>query len=429
MKIAPDHPDFTAWLMGELPHDQSAAFEREIAADPALQLAAQEQQQFLQQLSQWMGGSSEVLNARQREKIFTAARYRDVPQAVSLPAQRVNRGWGWITLATAALAVIGTWVGWQFPLNGGKTDLSFDEVTREIALLPADAAGFPGATDGKAPPATTSVGGNAVVKQQTEMWSRKPDEYMRLVAKRLATGPLPSMTELPAQRERGFVRATEYPVAPLPLRIGTASWSWVKRCIIEQGRLPHASLIRVEEIVQAFASASKSSSEQGKITFRALALPGDTSSDRKLVLFTLHNGEASQQELEWSYRAPKGVSYRLIGFGSSTTVNESHAQWIMPGASVQVMLEIIQPSHHQDLGTLSVRRQGEESSVAVTHETPDADMKFMRLLFDYCQWLRNSHEDPATLVDAVDRIEGEDISLEQRSALSVMDKSFNLPRE
>ena len=429
MKLTPDHPDFTAWLMGELPQDQAAAFEREIAADPALQLVAKEQQDFMQQLTQWMGGSQEVLDGRQREKILTAARHRDMPNVVSLPMQRGNRSWTWITLATAALAVIGTWIGWQFPLKDGKSDLAFDEVTREIAMLPADAPGFPTESDVMVPPTTTAVGGSAAVKQQGEMWSRKPDEYMRLVAKRLATGPLPSVAEVPTQRERGFVSAAQHPVAPLPLRIGTASWSWVKRSIVEQGRLPHASLIRPEEIIQAFASTRDSQAAWGKLAFRAMVLPGETSTDRKLVMLTLYNGENSTQELDWYYRAPAGSSYRLIGFGSSSSVSASYSQTMIAGAFVQVMLEVIHPAKSDDLGMMFVRWKGEETGVGVTPQVVSAETKFMRLLFDYCQWLRNPQQQHSSLIAMVNELDREEISQEQRSALSVMKKSFALPRD
>ena len=66
MKPIVDSPEFTAWLLGELPSEDAAAMERAVAADPAAQLAAREQQQFFQEIGMLMGGAQTQLDGRQR---------------------------------------------------------------------------------------------------------------------------------------------------------------------------------------------------------------------------------------------------------------------------------------------------------------------------------------------------------------------------
>jgi anti-sigma factor RsiW len=425
MKTTVDSPEFTAWLMGELPTEESAAMERAVAADPALQLAAQEQQQFLQQLSSLMGGSQEALDGRQREKILSAARSRDASQVIALPTKRTARGWGWISLATAALAVLGTWIGWQHPLKSGQGTLAFDEVTREIALLPGDATGFPDDTSNNGA-STSAVGGTAALETRDQLWNRQPDEYMRLMAKRIATEPLPSPSELPALRERGFVSAAKHPVAPLPVRVGTASWSWVKRSIIEQGQLPHPSLVRTEELINAFDFHSGHAETTQGITARTNILSSGSVDQAQRILLSLHNSTNEPRQVVWSYQAPAGSRYRLIGFGAGATASAS-SPLLAPGTTVVLMLELKDNPDHSNGGVLSFETQGVKNSMAIT--TPQqngVDQAFFSLLLDYAAWLKNPDSSPAALMQATTTLEGFDIDAEKRTALSVMRKSFTL---
>lgn len=421
MKTSPDHPDFTAWLMGELPHEQATALEREIASDPAMQLVATEQQEFLQQLTQWMGGSQESLDARRREKILRAARQRDETPVVALSARPRNRSWGWISLATAALAIIGAWIGWQFPLQGGKGNIAFDDVTREIALLPSDAQGFPSESSAT-PDSTTAVGGSSLQQQRDEMWTRKPDQYMQQVAKRLASGPIPTPSELPATQDRGFVSASEHPVAPLPLRVGTASWSWVKRSIVEQGRLPHPSLVRPEEMINAFEFSSGEYVFCQGLTIKALALPRDGGFQK--ILLSLRNGSQKAIATEWSYHGPQKCRYRLIGFGVSSSASHP-ATVIGANSSVTVMLELDLASDQSDLGQVSCRVAGVEKSLMVLPGVKaTADASFFSLLTNYISWLRNPNERHSPLHEQANALESQNLSEDQRLALSIMKKSF-----
>ena len=428
MKTTVDSPEFTAWLLGELPREQAAAFERAVAADPALQLAAREQQQFLQQISGLLGGSPEALDGRQREKILSAARSRGSADVLVMPVTRGTRSWGWITLATAAVAVMGVWLGWQNPLKAGKGTLSLQEVTREIALLPTDAAGFPQEASGVSGGTTTAVGGGNVSAQRDALWNRQPDEYLRVMAKRIAAEPLPTPSELPVLRDRGYVEASQHPLAPLPLRVGTASWFWIKRSILEQQTLPHPSMVRVEEVINAFVLPSGNEQTVAGCTARTLLIDSSYATTKR-VLLSLHNGTRSPQSIEWSYLAPAGSRYRLVGFGAGTTQSTS-AVALPQGTSVLVMLEVQQPAAGSVWGELRFRIADEERSLPVESGHGDAvDAGFFSLLVDYCAWLRQPDGSQTTLREAMTRLGNQALTAEQLTAVTLMKKSLALKNQ
>ncbi len=429
MKTTVDSPEFTAWLLGELPREQAAAFERAVAADPAMQLAAREQQQFLQQIGGLLGGAPASLDGRQREKILSAARSRDAVENVVVPISRGTRSWGWISLATAAVAVMGVWLGWQNPLKAGKGSLSLQEVTREIALLPADAAGFPQDSSGASGGTTTAVGGGNTAAQRDALWNRQPDEYLRVMAKRIAADPLPTATELPALRDRGFVEASQHPVAPLPLRIGTSSWSWIKRSVLEQQTLPHPSMVRVEEVINAFALPSGNEASVAGCTARTMLIDASSSTATKRVLLNLHNGNKGAQAIEWSFVAPAGSRYRLVGFGAGNSQAATTVS-LPQGASVLVMLEVQQPADATTWGDLRFRINGQEGFLPVQSGWGDAvDGAFFSLLADYCAWLRQPSGPQAPLLETVARLEKLSLTSEQLTAVSLMKKSLALKNQ
>ena len=103
MKTKLDDPQWTAWLLGELGSQEAAEMERAVAADPALQMAAREQQEFLSQLTTLMGGEVQSLEARQRDAILRSARNQDAtvhaPANVVTMPQKPFRGWAWVSMA------------------------------------------------------------------------------------------------------------------------------------------------------------------------------------------------------------------------------------------------------------------------------------------------------------------------------------------
>ena len=427
MKTIVDTPEFTAWLLGELPHEQASAMERTVAADPALQLAAREQQQFLQSFSSLMGGAQETLDARQREKIMSAARTSVSDVIVAMPQKRSSQSWGWISLATAAVAVVGVWIGVQNPLKLGKDTVAWDEVTREIALLASDAPGFPEGGSSNASQAPTAVGGNTASAQRDALLSRQPDEFLRVTAQRIAAEPLPTAAELPLHRERGFVDASSNPRAPLPLHVSTASWNWIKRSIAEQHQLPHPSLVRAEEIINSFRLGTGQELQHNGCVLRADQI--SLSSQRSRLIVSLRNESNSSQSVQWSFMPPSDSRYRLVGFGSASSSTKT-SQLLAAGASVTIMLEVDMVNAANGLGELMIASGGTEQTLPiVASPQPSQDAAFFSLLVDYTTWLRQPQEDSASLKNAVNAMEYQSPTAEQLMALSIMKKSLLIKKD
>lgn len=424
MKTIVDTPEFTTWLLGELPHDQAAAMERTVAADPALQLAALEQQLFLQNVSVMMGGAQEALEPRQREKIMSAARSQVADDIIAMPQKRSTHSWGWISLATAAVAVIGVWIGMQNPLKPGKNSVAWDEVTREIALLPSNAPGFPEENQGQPSQAATAVGGTSASSQRDVLLTRQPDEYLRVMAQRIASEPLPAATELPALRERGFVEAQQHPLAPLPLHVGTASWNWVKRSITEEQKLPHASLVRTEEIINAFRFDAGQELRNQDCVVRAEGFI--ISAQRSRLMISLRNQSNSAQLVSWTYQPRADLRYRLVGFGVPSHVVKTN-ELLAAGGSVNLMLEIETANPADGLGELVVIAGGQESKLPiVVTASPSTEAAFFSLVVNYATWLRDPQSDSSNLAQAILEQEVLSPTPEQMMVFSIIKKSLAL---
>lgn len=424
MKTIVDTPEFTAWLMGELPVEDAAAMARTVAADPALELAAREQQQFLQQLTGLLGGSQETLDARQRDKIMSAARSQAEDVIVALPQRNSGRGWGWISLATAAVAVVGVWLGYQNPLKPNSGGLALEEVTREIALLPSDAAGFP--DDSAQGNDSTAVGGNAAAAAQREaLLTRQPNEFMRVMANRIATEPLPTAAELPVLSERGLIEQVKHPLAVLPIHAGTASWHWIKRSITEEQKFPHASLVRSEEIINAFAFTSGQVMNHKSFVLHAQGFIR-SSGNRARIVLSLSNEGKSAAPMAWQYLPPAGSRYRLIGFAAPSSSTKVPAI-LAAGSRVTLMLEVEGDFEQELLGSIKLRSGDEEKQMPLSLSFETLDTAFFSLLVDFSAWLRQPQSGANEISLRIAALEAGALTAEQMTALSIMKKALNLP--
>lgn len=425
MKTIVDTPEFTAWLLGELPADEAAAMERAIAADSALQITAREQQQFFHSLTSMMGGAETTLDARQREKIMNTV--RSEANVIALPAGKPQKKqpWGWITLATAALAVMGVWIGYQNPRKPATGTLALEEVTREIALLPSTAPAFPSEADQT--PAATAVGGNnKALTRRDELLMQHPSEFLRVAAKRIASEPLPSPAELSALQERGFMEQAKHPQAALPLHVGTASWHWIKRSITEQQQLPHASLVRSEEIINSFGFTTGQVLESKDCVLHAQGFAHQ--GNRARIILHLSNKSQSSAPVTWNYEAPSGCRYRLIGFAAPAASAKSPA--VLPaGGRITVMLELESDSSLEEMGTIHLHASDGKKQLPISMSFAGQDAAFFSTLADFSSWLRQPQTDASPLLQSIAALESGSLTTEQSTALSVMRKALTeLPR-
>lgn len=107
MNTIPDHPQLTAYVLGELSAVERTAFERELATQPALRQAVEELQQITQQINQAYAAEPKLeLTPAQRRALMT---YEDKHwwDAFLEATREGQRRWMWggLTAATAVIAV------------------------------------------------------------------------------------------------------------------------------------------------------------------------------------------------------------------------------------------------------------------------------------------------------------------------------------
>lgn len=423
MKNIVDDPQFTAWLLGELSSAEAEEMERVVAADPALQLAAREQQLFLKKLTQGLGGEVMALDARQRSIVLRSARQAQEAEQkiVALPQVSPFRGWAWASLATAAALVMGIWVTLQGNFGKSPSSLAADDITREIALLPRDASGFP---QGDGQEQSVAVGGSQASQQRDQLIAREPNEFLTEMAKKIANDPLPDVSELPALSQRGFISAASHPQAPLPVVAGTASWNWVKRSILERKTLPHPRMVRVEELVNAFTFSEGTLAESGGLEIRSEVLPSALGSYR--VLVSLKNPLADAAHVSWRFEAQNVDRYRLIGFASPKS-NARAEDLLASGTATTLLLDMQSQGAPSQLGDVVLTVAGEETRVPlIVNVNSSVSSRFFSCLADFGTWLHDPAQSHAALEQQVARLESEITDAQSLSALAVMRQAFAL---
>ena len=427
MKTKLDDPQWTAWLLGELGSQEAAEMERAVAADPALQMAAREQQEFLSQLTSMMGGEVQSLDARQRDAILRSARNRDASvispaNLVAMP-QKPFRGWAWVSLSAAAALVLGVLL-MQNLGSGRSGGIAQTQVSREIALLPSDAGDFPVAEGDES---LTAVGGSNTAQlnqEKSAMVQKNPALYLTEVAKRIANDPLPKAAELPEVRDRGLLSAEKHPRAALPIMAGTASWSWVKRSIIEKKQLPSPRMVRVEELLNQFPLAIEANAVLSGVSFHVEAASAVERNGRHLVAVTMQNHQSAAVSIDAHWLPTLGSRYRLLGFGGENS--QSKNLTLLPaGMATTIMLEV--EASGPTLGRMELTVGAETLLIdAKVTAQPSDSWEFLRTMVSFADWLRVPSSDASALRNQVQGMDGKITSDEQRTALVVMKQALSL---
>ena len=104
MTLHPDDPRLSAWVLGELPADEAEAVSRAVAADPALQAAADELRGVAVFLDRSFAAPS--LRPEQREAVLRAGR----TTVVDFPVRRKTFHHWQALFATAAAIALGAFL-------------------------------------------------------------------------------------------------------------------------------------------------------------------------------------------------------------------------------------------------------------------------------------------------------------------------------
>ncbi len=448
-KLHPDDPRLTAYMLGELNEEDAAEVVRAASFDPAINLALREIESVQRLLHGTLAPGSTSLLPRQRQNILRAARQVDQGgKVVTLDSHRkVVEPW-LIPLATAAVIALAglILVNLPSPSRNPTADLPPVEASTtddgrmpmEIALLPAPAP--PDASDGAGyvrPAASADLAIHGAARDAAFADDR--DGFLREVARRLDESPLPPAANFPKLVPRGSVLAADSPVLPLPVHSGTASLGWITHSVREEGNLPSANAVRLEEILNAFPlrpSGAAAISRGVSVSSEALPCPWKPSAT--LLIISLRGAADTSHELNATFEAdPAAIfRYRLLGFRPVEGMPSGKLPGRLPaGKSTLIAIEIEPKLAATDLGALRWSVDGMAAPEVPVRRRSDAepsdDARFAALVCTYAQWLAKEQAGviDADLVAALAReLRSGTLPEERSDFLNLVFQSLELPR-
>lgn len=380
MKLEPEDPRLTAYVLGELGPDDVAAIEQATASDPDLQLEVVEIQKVQKSLTNAFAHIPEKLHAHQRENILRKSRINTKKsKLISFPSVGEKLKPWLIPACAAAVLTIASLILLRMPADEQKPQAQAKiERPPEVDNLP-----LPG-------PADTSI-----PQQNPPATSLDP--------------------VLPALVQRGSVNAAEYPLLDLPVQTGNASYGWISKSILMDHKRPSHNTVRLEEILNHFplrlngtTAIARSgannwhpdlrdsgvSAHTATLTTEMIACPWKPSST--LLFVSLRGGgrQATECKVKLNYQAnSKNVArYRLLGFSPT----EGSSPGTMPNtlranSAITLAIEIEPSNSEKDLGSLiwstDDKAAPSVSLIRTTDTEPSDDARFAALVCTYAQWL------------------------------------------
>ena len=443
MKLHPEDPRLTAWLLGELAAEDAAAVERAVAADPALRLATAELEKTQRFLVDTLSPGKSDLLPRQRDLILQAAREADRSRAVSEETTR-KKPLPWLfPLAAAAVLTIAALALLNLPSSEPKTakqdgsDTPADGLLpMEVALMPAPGPPDVGRTaDGPRPAASNGL--DAAATARARALEDNGDLFLRKVAERLAESPVPAENALPPLVRRSPVNAIDHPELALPVHAGRSSLGWITRSIRGDRKRPPANAVRLEEILNHFSlrPAGAASIASGvTLSTETVACPWKPSST--LLLVSFRGAADTARNVAATFKAnPASVrSYRLLGFAPVSGQGPGPLPARLPAKTItSLVIEIEPAAPAANLGsiewTVGAQAAPPVALVRQSDAEPSNDARFAALVCTFSQWLTGEAGSPidSDLLSALAReCASDSLSADRADFLSLIDQALGL---
>jgi hypothetical protein len=423
MKLHPEDPRLTAYVLGELGPEDTAAVQQAVAADPALQAEVTELQAIHGTLVSRLAPAPEQLLPSQRDHIRRAAR-ENARAGGGFSFTNMKDRLQPLLIPTAAAAVLmgATYILVRMPQPAEKPVAVAPKPAEppKPSNLPA-----PGPADPAARQAAPVAPGNA--------------------------------SELPPLVRRGSVKAAEFPTLDLPVQAGKSSLEWVSKAVLENRQLPRHDAVRPEEMLNSFQFRFNGTTaiardrdlaewhpDQGESTVATpvatlstemIACPWKPSSI--LLLISLRGNPEKSSEVRVSYQSNPGnvFRYRLIGFAPVAGKKEAaHLPATLTADSTTVLAVEIEPSKPGgELGSLVWSADGKPApAITLQHKgdtEPSNDARFAALVCTYAQWLGGEQAGAidADIVSGLAReIASSDLPPERSDFLNLIDRSLHL---
>jgi len=412
MKLEPDDPRLTAYVLGECAPDEAAEIARAIAADPAMSIAVREIEAVERLISFTLSDGAQRLSPRQRGAILAAAREVDVAPITHLPPRPRPRFTPWLApLAAAALIVLGFYlfVPDDAPVSTPSASKA-TELPLPISMLPA-----PGPADTSEP---RRGGGSPAAAAQ------------------------PSADGHPVLRPRGPVSAAHHPLLTLPIQSGRASYGWITEAIVHQGKLPHADAVRPEEILNHFRirPVGATAIHQGiTLTAETLSCPWKPSATLVVVAVRGARDSVNNVTATWHADSTAVWRYRLLGHATLAGVAPRPLSRTLGAAAEHALVLEIEPSStsSRGFGGIEWTVNGDPApSLAVSARpgrTPSIDSRFASFVCMVSEWLRDPSADdgidPDLIAATLREVEADSPSPRRSEFLRLVRKALEIEAE
>ncbi|MFC7336067.1 von Willebrand factor type A domain-containing protein [Haloferula chungangensis] len=377
MKVTPDDPRLSAYLLGELPPEEAAVIKRAAAADPAIKMSLSELEKTLGFLNKVLGGAAgETLLPAQREAIRQAGRDADSIGKI-VPLASAQRSWKpWLTGLGAAAAVAFAAVLMsrvEHDRSGGIAEAGI--VTHEIALLP-----MPGPS-GVVGHSTSVASRSQSMVEQAKSLEARPGGFLSEVARHLDRAPLPEPANLPKTGPQSDF--SKGPATRLPVVLGFSSLRWVSGWVREKQQLPPRDAVRVEELINNAVLPGGMEFEGMRLSIETMKCPWNP--DSWLVGVQLKGGGADTVDLEMTYEA----NTRRRVLGSFSQQSDAELPRVLPAKRRTLSLLEVKAGSG-DPGRVVVRRDGKKSEFQVpsVQQEPSFGMRHAAGLAGFGMWLR-----------------------------------------
>ncbi len=412
MKIHPDDPLITSYVLGELEPADAKAVALAIAADLILQKRVEEITGTQRVLTESLRPPTEVLLPHQREKI--RRNVRKVRGPVGLLASRLRPRMALAAAGIAAVLVLcglmmlGRLVKSNAPQAHAAPDLAASETLPRVDSSPSPV-------------------------------------------------PLPVLVpSLPAPKQLGYLTAAEIPLLELPLTASGASLTEVTDSIMNLGKRPGREAVRLEEMLNHFSlrfggvtAVARGESNRwhpddregeeptavahaAMLSAEMLACPWKPSST--LLLISLRGGPQGDAHVKFAYHAnaQNVLRYRLLGFDpcEGRVLGTLPTQLAANGTSLlAIEIEPFRPAG--ELGVLEWSVDDQTApSVSLVHRSdaePSDDARFAALVCAFGQWLVGDESeviDPDILVGLSREIRSDTLAGDRADFLQLVDRSL-----
>ena len=328
MKLHKEDQRLTAYALGELPPGEAALVKDAVASDEALRKALAEIEHQCRDLTSLLGGDQDMLLGKHRESIRKAAKESARQGKIEvLKSHKVSRKFWHVPLAAAAVI-------------GGGLFLMTQVV----------------------PP---KHGGNKTVTTKADA---------------------------PVSEDPGIDAAPrEGNVLRLPLEAGKRSLPLVTNAVRMEDKLPDASKVRIEELLNAFPLKAKGSAALWKgCTLAAEILPCPWQPSGNLVLVSVQGARDGDRKLSVELKSTS--AHRLLGYAAASgkISNASSESTIQSGESIVLVIQT--NSSPEDLGSLEWTVDGTAAPaielVSNPEIEPSDDASFATLICAFGLWLR-----------------------------------------